>query len=234
MTMADDVMRTSVRASIAACFGALVVLPSNGANDGSLLGYEQYGAGHQIAYMIGAAAAQADARTSGVKQVPVPGSEGKVVATVAMGRQDGQPVASIETKVPVNFLLVEAGSRASIVGDVCPAADGTAAFTVRLESGGAGSGGRTSYGTTLEARVTATVGEDAEIANAEFGVNQGMRSTAGGGNASVESRARAVAPGGKFAGNRVDFTDAQWVKRPSQTADETSANKNLLKAVMLG
>lgn len=209
-----------------------------GADEGAVFGFEQFGLGHQVATMIGGGTANVDASRSGTKEVTVPGTDGRVMVSLTLSAEAGKPVSgTIETTLAFPQFLLEANSKASIVGGICPAPDGKVEFTVRVGSKGrAGSGGSTVYDQNLEVRVTAQVGEDANVVDADFDAKQATRSTTGGRQAYLESSASARAPGGRFGDRGIELTDAKWLRTSSQAtnAEVPLANENLARAVMLG
>jgi hypothetical protein len=218
-------------------FADLLVPAAMAADAGLLFGVQEYGLGHQMAAMIGAAATDSGAKGNQAKSEPVPGSDGKVLATVKIGAENGVPVGTVETTITIDFLLLEAGSKVSIVGDLCPGPDGKVEFTIKASSKGrAGSGGSAIYDQNLEARVVATVDDNANIANADYEAKQGTRTTGGGRQVYMESSASANAPGDGFGPGGIQLTNGKWIRTSSQAtnADVPLANQNLLRAVILG
>jgi len=107
-------------------------------------------------------------------------------------------------------------------------------FTVKLASDGrAGSGGSSIYDRSVEAKITATVGDDANTINADIEMKQATRSTAGGRQVYVESSQTGRVPGGDFSRMTVDHPKLIRASSQATIADEKLANDGHTRAQYL-
>jgi len=172
----------------------------------------------------------------GSKTVSMPGKEaGTVDASMTLSAEAGGPVTSeVTTKVNLPLYFLEANSKASITGDLCPNADGKVEFTMKLASDGrAGSGGSSIYDRSVEAKIAATVGEDANTVNADIEMKQATRSTAGGRQVYVESSQTGRVPSGDFSRMTVDQPKLIRASSQATSADEQLAHDGHARAQYL-
>lgn len=92
--------------------------------------------------------------------------------------ENGQITGSIASNAAIPPLGMEANSKVTLVATtLCPDASGRVAFTVKLSQGGGAGGG--AYSRNLEARVEATVNDNASISDAQIDTKYDERSTTG-------------------------------------------------------
>ena len=116
------------------------------------------------------------------------GQDGETATVRVTADADGTPTVELASSVTLPLVLT-ANSKVSLTtAGLCPDAAGKLSFTLRLSQGGhAGSGSNVAYDRETEAKVSVTVGEDAEIVEADIHTRQGERSTAGGRQVYVET-----------------------------------------------
>lgn len=189
--------------------------------DLSFLGpLQQYVAGHQIAAMVGDGPGGSPQK-DGQKTVPI--SDGSASGSVSVSVTNGVPAAEVASSVTLPTFGMNANSKVRMSGDLCPGPDGRVELTATLASGGrAGSGGSSIYDHTVEAKVTVTVGDDAEMTGANFDLKQSTRSTAGGRQVYVESSQSATMKGRRDDSNTT-FGDAKLIRASSQATSADSA-----------
>ena len=147
-----------------------------------------YVVGHNFVLLLGTSGANEDTSRdrTGRRTESVEG--GHVVATASVSIENGQSVATLETSVDLPLFFVDANSKVSLVGSVCPSPDGKVEFTLKLGANGhAGRGGAATYDQNVEVRVALQVNDEAEIADMHLDVKQDTRSNIGGRQAWVES-----------------------------------------------
>ncbi len=147
-----------------------------------------YVVGHNFVLLLGTSGANEDTSRdrTGRRTESVEG--GHVVATASVAIENGQSVATLETSVDLPLFFVDANSKVSLVGSVCPSPDGKVDFTLKLGANGhAGRGGAATYDQNVEVKVALQVNDEAEIADMRFDVKQDTRSNIGGRQAWVES-----------------------------------------------
>lgn len=156
--------------------------------------------GHNFVSLLGTAGANESTAQDGPGRTVETLDGGRVVASATTSVENGQAVATLETTVDLPLVFLQANSKLSLIGSVCPAADGKVEFTLKLGAGGhAGSGGAAQYDQNVEVKVLLQVDDDAEIADTRFDVKQATRSTLGGRQAYVESNLSM--PGGMAGAN---------------------------------
>ncbi|MDH5265220.1 MAG: hypothetical protein OEX21_10765 [Betaproteobacteria bacterium] len=197
------------------------LVPSALAGDFAMEQVMSYIVGHNFVLLLGTAGANEDTSRDGPgrRQETVEG--GRVVASASTAIENGQPVATLETTVDLPLFFVDANTKVSLVGSVCPAPDGKVDFTLKLGANGhAGRGGATTYDQNVEVKVALQVNDEAEIADTRFDVKQDTRSTIGGRQAWVESNLSM--PGGlSGAGGKPTVT-----RSSSQATDVEVQNAN--------
>jgi len=147
---------------------------------------------------------------------------------------DGTVSAEITTNINMPLLGLNANSRVKITGNQCPSSDGKIDLTIEVGTNGrAGSSGSVIYDKTLTGKVTATVNDDAELADFDFDMKQATRSTAGGRQVYVESSQAVRSANGTYSG--MDWGDPRIDRASSQAtaADAALSSKGLLHAFLL-
>jgi hypothetical protein len=130
---------------------------------------------------------------------------GEVQATMILSIQkDGGPlIMELTTKISMPLFGLDANSKVTLTGELCPNSDGKVDITVKGESNGrAGSSGSVIYDKNLEARIMATVGDDANLAGADFDLRQATRSTAGGREIYVDTSQSGQMTGDKYSNGK--------------------------------
>lgn len=116
------------------------------------------------------------------------GRDGETATVRVTADTEGTPTVELASSVTIPLLLTADSKVSLTTTGLCPDAAGKLGFTLRLSQGGrAGSGRNVAYDREIELKVSATVGEDAEIAEADMHTRQGERSTAGGRQVYVET-----------------------------------------------
>lgn len=194
---------------------------------------QQFGIGHQVGSLIGAGLSNVGASDRGSKTVNMPGEKSVTVdASFTVTATPGSPPsAELTTAISMPLLLLDAKSKAGITGEFCPNSDGKVEFTIKLSSNGrAGSAGSVIYDQSIEAKVMATVGDDANLVNADFDLKQATRSTAGGRQVYVET---SQSGGGAYSNTK--FSEAKIIRTSSQAtaADAQLSQDGLTRAYIL-
>jgi hypothetical protein len=150
---------------------------------------QQFTIGHQIGFMM---AENGEFKTGkGSNTVKLPDEKtGEVLATMTLSvEKDGGPLATeLTTQINMPVFGVSANSKVTLTGSLCPDSDGRVDLNVKLASNGrAGSSGSVIYDKNIEARIIATVGDDANLTSTDMDLKQGTRSTAGGRQVYVET-----------------------------------------------
>ena len=120
--------------------------------------------GHAFGTLVGDVG-RLDTSKGGRETRAIPGENGSVDAIITVSAEVGGP-ATVEllTKVDLPILLLEAKSKVKLTGSFCPNAEGKVEFTVAAGSQGrAGSGGSIIHDQNVEARVTLTVDDEANV-----------------------------------------------------------------------
>jgi hypothetical protein len=197
------------------------LVPSAHAGDFTMDQVMSFVVGHNFVLLLGTAGANEDTSRGGPgrRQETVEG--GKVVASAVTAIENGQAVATLETTVDLPLYFVDANTKVSLVGSVCPSPDGKVDFTLKLGANGhAGRGGAATYDQNVEVKVSLQVDDEAEIADKRFDVKQDTRSDIGGRQAWVESNLSM--PGGLAgAGGKPTVT-----RSSSQATDVEVRNAN--------
>lgn len=164
------------------------LVPAAMAGDVGMDQLMSYVVGHNFVVLLGTAGANEDTSRDGPGKRTETVDGGKVVASASTAIENGQPVATLETTVDLPLFFVDANTKVSLVGSVCPAPDGKVEFTLKLGANGrAGRGGAATYDQNVEVKVTLQVDDEAEIVDTRFDVKQDTRSNIGGRQAWVES-----------------------------------------------
>jgi hypothetical protein len=121
----------------------------------------------------------------------MPGQDGAEASFRVSVGADGRTTKVLSTSVEQKSMSLEAKSRLAVTtAALCPDAAGKVNFTVKVSQGGhAGSGNNVAYDRESEVKISVTVGDDAEIVEADLLTQQGERSTAGGHQVYVETAA---------------------------------------------
>ena len=170
--------------------------------DMSSLGFtQQMIIGHQIGFMM---ADNGDFKTGkGTKTVSMKDEKtGEVQATMILSiEKDGGPLTmELTTKVSLPVFGLDANSKVSLTGELCPNSEGKVDITVKGSSNArAGSSGSAIYDKNLEARIIATVGDDANVVGADLDLRQATRSTAGGREIYVDTSQSARLKGREYS-----------------------------------
>lgn len=173
--------------------------------DLSSLGFlQQMLIGHQIGFMM---ADNGDFKTGkGSRTVSMKdGKTGEVQATMTLSvEKDGGPlIMELTTKISMPVFGLDANSKVTLTGELCPNSDGKVDITVKGASNGrAGSSGSVIYDKNLEARIMVTVGDDANVAGADFDLRQATRSTAGGREIYVDTSQSGQMTGDKYSNGK--------------------------------
>jgi len=183
---------------------------------------QQFGIGHQVGSMMGAGISDMGTSDSGSKTVSLPGeTEGTVVSSLTVSATPGgPPSAELATTISIPLFLLDANSKVSITGNLCPNPAGKVDFSIKLGSKGrAGSAGLVIYDQNIEARVMVTVGDDANVVSVDFDMKQATRSTAGGRQVYVETSRSAQMPGGDYS--KAKYGESKTTRASSEaTADD--------------
>lgn len=185
---------------------------------------QQFIIGHQIGSMIGTGISDEVIKAGGSKTIDMPGEKaGTVDASVTVSaQQDGTASGELSTKVNMPQFGLNANSKVHITGDLCPGPDGKVEFTVKFSSDGrAGSGGSVIYDRVLEGKVTAMVGEDANVINSDMDLKQAIRSTAGGRQVYIETSVPAKVTGRSYGSAK--WGDRKVVRTSSQAVSADAA-----------
>lgn len=177
-------------------------------------------AGHVATGVFGALG---DGEKSGKAEqhsVEYKGDGGEAASLDVSVDESGQITGSIASNTAIPPLGMEANSKVAFnAKTLCPDAAGRVEFTVRLSQGGhAGGGG---YDRNLEARVVATVDENANVADAQIDTKYDQTSTDGGAISSVHGETSWNAPGGASGGP----AQASSSKITKQSGDGAKAQK---------
>jgi hypothetical protein len=200
----------------------------------SSLGHIQlFAIGHQVGSLIGAGISNVGASDSGSKTANMPGEgNGTVDVSLTVSAKPGTPPSGeLTTKVSLPLFLLDANSKVVITGDLCPNPDGKVDFSIKLSTDGrGGSGASVIYDQNIEARVVATVNDDANVVNVDYDMKQATRSTAGGRQVYVESTQSASGPphDAKFSEGKVIRASSQANASDTQLAQEGIVRSYLL------
>ena len=211
--------------------------------DSSFLGYAQQ---MFIADQIGKimAADDVDVKTgTGSRTVPLTDEKtGEVQATFTLSveKDGGSPILELTTKISMPLFGLDAGSKVSITGNPCPNSDGKVDITVKVASNGrAGRAGSFFYDKNREARIIATVGDDANVVGTDFDLKQATHSSGSGQQVdfitsqSLHATGEDYLPGKghsnkKFSDRKID-RGSKWVS----PADQESSDDGLTRAYYL-
>jgi hypothetical protein len=168
-----------------------------------------------------------------------PGKSGADASIAASVDDKGMVTTELATKVDLAIFLMEANSKITLTtAGLCPAADGTVSFTIKLSQGGrAGSGGSSIYDRNREAKVRATVDDNAEIASADIDTNYAERSSAGGRDVYVEGATGwHTGAGGVSGSDETTATSSRVVRTSSQAnaSDSHLLDEGMQEALILG
>jgi hypothetical protein len=154
--------------------------------DLSSLGYkQQFLVGHQVGFLMVADLGKTSQRDVGSRTVTLRenGKEnGKVIAdmTISVDTAGGPPTTELTTTISMPTFGLDANSKVSLTGELCPDSNGKVDFTIRLSTKGrSGRAGSVFYDKNTEARLRITVGDDAEIVDSDFDLRQTTRSATG-------------------------------------------------------
>jgi hypothetical protein len=169
-----------------------------------------------IGSMVGKPAKGKEAFVSELK-----GKDGSVDASLRVDLdKEGRPVVTVETRIDASELFLKANSRISIVGDMCPDENGLVDFSIKWGSDGrAGSGGSSIYDRNMEARVMASLDDNAGIINLVYHLDQSTRSTSGGRQRYVDTSRTIEVPRGEYGNMRTG--ELKW--RASSQAEVADA-----------
>jgi hypothetical protein len=151
----------------------------------SLGNTQQFLIGHQVGFLMVADLGNVTQLDVGSRSVTLRenGKEnGKVIAdmTISVDTAGGPPTTELTTTISMPTLGLEANSKVSLTGELCPDSNGKVDFTIRLSSNGrSGRAGSVFYDKNIEARVRVTVGDDANIVSSDLDMRQTTRSTSG-------------------------------------------------------
>jgi hypothetical protein len=155
-------------------------------------------------------------------------------ATVSVDTAGGVYTTEIATKVSMPLLGLDANSKVSLKGDPCPDPDGKVDLTVKHGSKArARKGGSASYDKNIEARIMATVGDDANLASTDFDLKQATHSSGSGQQVDVITSQSGNATGEAYS--TVKLNDVK-IDRGSQfvsPADQQSSEVGLKNALYL-
>ncbi|MBH0182699.1 MAG: hypothetical protein HP490_13760 [Nitrospira sp.] len=167
--------------------------------------------------------------------VPVSGQQGTATSSIGLHKRNGSTTIEIASEANVLLLGLKANSKVSLTTPFCPDANGQLSFTIKYSgNGSAGKEGAVSYDHNVEAKIIATVDDNANLANADIQLTQATRSTDGGKAIYVETSAKARAIDANYA--RWQYDDTQLVRESSQVsaADrDRLATKGLVQAAQL-
>jgi hypothetical protein len=197
---------------------------------------QQYIVGNNVAMMMGEGISNLDIAKGGKKSVEMPGEKsGTVDASMTFSSADGGSVtAELITKVSMPIFGLDANSKVSITGDLCPSPDGTVKIIMKSSSNGrAGSAGSVIYDQNFEANITATVGDDAEVVNVNFDLKQATRSTPGGRQVYVESSQSVGLPGGEHSKGNYGEVKINRASSQATAEDVQASQKGLTSAHFL-
>ncbi|MEO6367216.1 MAG: hypothetical protein ABIP38_04415, partial [Steroidobacteraceae bacterium] len=186
----------------------------------------------------GAADGVGNSRNDGFRS-DFPGKSGADASISASVDDKGMVTTELTTKVEMAIFLMEANSKITLTtAGLCPAADGSVAFTIKLSQGGrAGSGGKSIYDRNREARVRATVDDNAGIASADIETNYAERSSAGGRDVYVEGATGWHTGAGGVGGSGETTATSSRVVRTSSQANDSDAHlldEGMQQALIMG
>jgi len=140
--------------------------------------------GHQIGFFMtdeGRANPSAGTGTKTITMKDEKTGEVQATATVSIDTAGGTYTSEITTKVSMPLFGLDANSKVSLKGDPCPDSNGKVDLLVRSSSNArAGRAGSVFYDKNIEARIVATVGDDANLAGADFDLKQATHSSGSG------------------------------------------------------
>ena len=164
----------------------------------------------------------------------IAGKNGERASLRTHANEDGSTTMELTTSADLPALFLVGRSKVSLTTKgLCPDAAGRVALTVKVSQGGqAGSGNNVVYDRETEVRIQATVGEDAELAQADLRSRQGERSTEGGRAVYLEGEAE-WGQQGTGERMRVQERAARLVRHSSQAqaADKALFDKGLKRAL---
>lgn len=164
----------------------------------------------------------------------IAGQKGERASLRTRVGKDGAPTVELTTSADLPDLFLLGRSKVSLTTTgLCPDAAGRLALTIKVSQGGqAGSGTNVVYDRETEVQIQATVGEDAELAQADVRSRQGERSTEGGRAVYVEGEAEWVQRG---TGERLQVQEGatRLVRHSSQAqaVDAALFGKGVKRAV---
>jgi hypothetical protein len=156
--------------------------------------------------------------------------EVQATATVSIETAGGVYTTELTTKVSMPLFGLDANSKVSLKGDPCPDSGGKVDLIVRSASNArAGRAGSVFYDKNIEARIVATVGDDAELASADIDIRRAMHSSIGGREVDIITSQSAQVPGGEYKNIKVG--EFKIIKQTGP--DDGSTAKALTPALML-
>jgi hypothetical protein len=161
---------------------------------------------------------------------------GEKASMVVKTEKDGQVTTELDSGIDIPLFLMEANTKVSITTrGLCPDAAGKVEFTLRSSSGGSrGRGKNMAYDHTREVHVTATVNDDAEIADADIDTQYGDRSTAGGRQSYAGASTSWTVPGGDVGKMRVISHGNVRLSQDAGAAEAQRLTQAATNAVVLG
>lgn len=192
-------------------------------------------AGVMAYYTAGLSGETSQTSKSDSPSVPISGQQGTATSNVGLKNGDGATTFEIASEANVLLYGLRAKSKVSLTTAFCPDADGHLSFSIRYSGDGtAGKDGTVSYDHNVEAKITATVDDNANLSEADIHLTQATRSAAEGKAVYVETSQNARATGTDYS--QWQWGDAQLVRESSQvtTADRNRlAGKGLRQAAQL-
>ncbi|TXC66786.1 hypothetical protein FSC37_16145 [Piscinibacter aquaticus] len=154
--------------------------------------------------------------------VDVRDGDGQSASMRVTAGADGRFTAELTSTSTIPMVLSANSKVALTTAGLCPDAAGKVEFTLRLsQEGCAGSGGNVVYGREIEAHVSATVGDDANVAEADIRTRQGERSTAGGRQVYIETATEWHQSGPDSS--KIQMRNHRLVRASSQASDADAA-----------
>lgn len=136
--------------------------------------------------------------------------------------KDGAVSTELTTKVSMPLFGLDANSKVKLTGNLCPNSEGKIDLTVEQSSNGrAGSAGSVIYDKNISAKITATVNDEAEVAEMDADLKQATRSTANGRQVYVETSLSGHGTTGSFS--EMKFGDLRIDRTSSQATPEDAS-----------
>lgn len=195
---------------------------------------QQHLIGHQIGFFTNEGRANQSDGT-GSKTITMKDEktgEVQATATVSIETAGGVYTTELTTKVSMPLFGLDAGSKVSLKGDPCPDPNGQVELFVKSASNArAARAGSVFYDKNIEARIVATVGEDANVANVKYDLKQATHSSGSGQQVDFITSRTGHTTGEGYS--KLELTDpkivrgSQYVSPADQQASDTGLDNAL-------